>query len=341
MSMIIWRFKTRRTISYMASFYGFIAFLALLLLLVALTSPPKYRLNNTLGLAILLIPIMLVFLAIERLTPRPPEVVFTEDGLIVKGRKSFTVPKDAVVSNNVVCIRKSPAGLILHVTHGLVEYSLPLSQRQYDELVNALNTYWGWELPECPRVKPVAPEATPRAPETAPSGGEGVLWRWSVGKYGILYRIGWVGAVIVLFFIALGLYGIIGTIAWVFNWRGFLADLTVGIIVIALVGVLVLMTRDTLRLLFGSNAREVVLTSDGFTVTDRSGNVMFIPRDDALDSICISRAVAYGNWPYWNVEFIMIISYGGVTYRVPMNMGDFNRLQEALSRAWGRGVRNC
>jgi hypothetical protein len=187
----------------------------------------------------------------------------------------------------------------------------------------------------------VAPEATPRAPETTPSVGEGVLWRWSVGKYGILYRIGWVGAVIVLFFIALGLYGTIGTIVWLFNWRGFLADLTVGIIVIALVGVLVLMTRNTLRLLFGSNAREVVLTSDGFTVTDRSGNVMFIPRDDALDSICISRTVAYGNWPYWNIEFIMIISYGGVTYRVPMNMGDFNRLQEALSRAWGRGVRNC
>ena len=223
----------------------------------------------------------------------------------------------------------------LRVTHGLNNYLIPLSQRQYDELVNALNTYWGWELPECPRVKPVVPE-------TAPSVGEGVLWRWSVGKYGILYRIGWVGAVIALFFIALGLYGIIGTIAWVFHWVGFLADLTVGIIVIAIVGVLVLMTRGTLRLLFGSNAREVVLTSDGFTVTDRSGNVMFIPRDDALDSICISRAVAYGNWPYWwNIEFIMIISYGGVTYRVPMNMGDFNRLQEALSRAWGRSIRGC
>ena len=169
-------------------------------------------------------------------------------------------------------------------------YLIPLSQRQYDELVNALNTYWGWVPPECPRVKPVAPEATP-------SVGGDVLWRWSVRKYGIMYRIGWVGAVVALFFIALGLYGIIGTIAWVFHWVGFLADLTVGIIVIVIVGVLVLMTRGTLRLLFSSNAREIVLASDGFSITDRSGNVIFIPRDDALDSICISDAVAYGNWP--------------------------------------------
>jgi hypothetical protein len=335
MSMTIWRFKTRRSISNIASSIGFIAFMVFLLLLVALTSPPQYRLNNTLGLAIFIIPITVLFLMLGNVFSRPFEVVFTEDGLVVRGRGGFTVPKDAVVSGGVVCIRRSPVRLELRITHGLNNYLIPLSQRQYDELVNALNTYWGWELPECPRVKPVVPE-------TAPSVGEGVLWRWSVGKYGILYRIGWVGAVIALFFIALGLYGIIGTIAWVFNWRGFLADLTVGIIVIVIVGVLVLMTRGTLRLLFGSNAREVVLTSDGFTVTDRSGNVMFIPRDDALDSICISEAVPYGNWPYWwNIDFIMIISYGGVTYKVPMNMGDFNRLQEALSRAWGRGVRNC
>jgi len=334
MSMTIWRFKMRRSISNIATTISFIAFMAFFLLLVALTSPPQYRLNYTLGLAIFLIPITVVFLALGHVFSRPFEVVFTEDGLVVRGRRGFTVPKDAVVSGGVVCIRRSPVRLELRVTHGLNNYLIPLSQRQYDELVNALNTYWGWVPPECPRVKPVVPE-------TAPGVGEGVLWRWSVGKYGIMYRIGWVGAVIALFFIALGLYGIIGTIAWLFNWRGFLADLTVGIIVIVIVSVLVLMTRDTLRLLYGSNAREVVLTSDGFTVTDRSGNVMFIPRDDALDSICISRAVAYGSRMYWNVEFIMIISYGGVTYKVPMYMGDFNRLQEALSRAWGRGVRNC
>jgi hypothetical protein len=358
MSMTIWRFKMRKTISYMATFYGFIAFLTLILLLAALTSPPKYRLNNTLGLAIFIIPIMVVSLALERLSPRPPEVVFTEDGLIVKGRKSFTVPKDAVVSNNVVCIRKSPAGLILHVIHGLVEYSLPLSQRQYDELINALSTYWGWEPPECPRVRievgPVTP-TTPEAPETpeasAPSTTPGgVLWRWGAGKYNIMYYIELGGTVFYLFYLAIGLLTVIGVIAWLLHWNGFLADLIIVVIVIAIVSVIGIRVLRVLRRSMHSGVREIVLTSDGFTITDKNGNTLFIPRDDALDSICVggtttAMRIQIGNVPPYpsasDIEYVLLINYNGVSYRVLVPKGSFDRLQEALSRAWGRSIRGC
>jgi len=363
--MTIWRFKMRRTISYMAISYGFLAFLALLLLLVALASPPKYRLNNTLGLAILIIPIMLVSLAIDRLTPKPPEVVFTEDGLIVKGRRGFTVPRDVVVSNNVVCIRKSPAGLILHVTHGLVEYSIQLSQRQYDELVNALSTYWGWELPECPRVRievgPVAP-TTPEAPETpeasAPSTMPGgVLWRWGSRRYYItkaLYYIVLGATVYNLFLLAIALLTIIGVIAWLLtlalHWNGFLTNLVVIIIVIVIVIVFGVRSLRAVKWAMYSNVREIVLTSDGFTITDRNGNTLFIPRDDALDSICVggittAMRIQIGYPPPFpsssDIEYVLLINYNGVSYRVIVPKGSFDRLQEALSRAWGRSIRGC
>jgi hypothetical protein len=361
MSMTIWRFKMRRTISYMATFYGFIAFLTLILLLAALTSPPKYRLNNTLGLAVFIIPIMAVALALERLSPRPPEVVFTEDGLIVKGRKSFTVPKDAVVSNNVVCIRKSPAGLILHVTHGLVEYSLPLSQRQYDELINALSTYWGWEPPECPRVRievgPVTP-TTPETPETPEASAPlttpgGVLWRWGSRWYYItkaLYYILLGATVYNLFLLAIGLLTVIGVIAWLLHWNGFSANLVITVIVIVIVIVVGVRLLRAVKWATYSGVREIVLTSDGFTITDKNGNTFFIPRDDALDSICVggtasAMMIQIGRGPLFpsssDIEYVLLINYNGVSYRVIVPKGSFDRLQEALSRAWGRSIRGC
>ena len=356
--MAIWRFKMRRTISYMAFFYGFLAFLILILLLAALTSPPKYKLNNTLGLAVFIIPIMVVFLALERLSPRSPEVVFTEDGLIVKGRKSFTVPKDAVVNNNVVCIRKSPAGLRLHVIHGLVEYSFPLSQRQYDELINALNTYWGWEPPECPRIRievgpvtPTTPEAPGvSAPSTMPGG---VLWRWGSRRYYImkaLYYIGLGATVYNLFILALALLTVVGVITWLLGWRGFLANLVIIVIVIAIVIVIGIRSLRAVKWATYSDVREIALTSDGFTITDKNGNTFFIPRDEALDSICVggtttAMRIQIGNVPprpsASDIEYVLLINYNGATYRVLVPKGDFDRLQEALSRAWGRSIRGC
>jgi len=66
MSETIWSFRVGGSIAGRALAYGFIAFLALLLLLVALTSPPQYRLNNALGMAIFLAPLIAA--------PRSPEV---------------------------------------------------------------------------------------------------------------------------------------------------------------------------------------------------------------------------------------------------------------------------
>ncbi|PLC64211.1 hypothetical protein B7L68_05010 [Thermoproteus sp. CP80] len=339
MSETIWSFRVGGSIAGRAFAYGFIAFLALLLLLVALTSPPQYRLNNALGMAIFLAPLIAAALVIDRGFSRPFEVRFTEDGLAVGGRRRFYLPRDAVVGGGVVCIRRSPVGLELRISHGLVDYAIPLSQGQYDALVNALNTYWGWAPPECPRAR-FEPGATttPMAPETTSS--EGVLWRWGARKYGILYSIGLGGAVVGLFSFALVLSAIIGTIAWILHWVGGLATLIITVVVVAVVGVVALMTRGTLKWLFGSEVREIVLTYDGFTITDRDGSVTFIPRDDALDSICISGATAFG--PYGQgIEYFLVINYNGMTYRVPMVYSDFTKLQEALSRAWGRGIRSC
>jgi len=90
MSETIWSFRVGGSIAGRALAYGFIAFLALLLLLVALTSPPQYRLNNALGMAIFLAPLIAAALVIDRGFSRPFEVRFTEDGLAVGGGGGFT-----------------------------------------------------------------------------------------------------------------------------------------------------------------------------------------------------------------------------------------------------------
>ncbi|MFP3485971.1 MAG: hypothetical protein RXO23_08350, partial [Vulcanisaeta sp.] len=306
-------------------------FIAFLLLLAALTSPPQYRFAYTLFIAIFFTAALAVSYAILRLLPSAVEVRFTEDGLVVRGRRGFTVPRDVVVSNNVVCIRKSPAGLRLHVIHGLVEYSFPLSQRQYDELVNALSTYWGWTPPECPRVKPVAPEATP-------SVGGDVLWRWSVGKYNVMFYIA-VG--VIVFYM---LYYIVSTlISLRVITEGVLIALAV---MFGLAGISARWTYRYYKRILRSDVRSITLTYDGFIITDKSGNTFFIPRDEALDSICVGGTTLLppiGNAPPTgsNIEYILFINYNGVTYRVPMLRGEFNRLQEVLSRAWGRSIRGC
>jgi len=339
----IWRLKRRGPLYDRLFIYGFIAFFLFLLLLAALTSPPQYRFNDTLGVAIISTAFFAMYYIILRLLPSAVEVRFTEDGLVVRGRRSFTVPRDAVVSNNVVCIRKSPAGLRLHVIHGLVEYSFPLSQRQYNELINALSTYWGWEPPECPRVRIEVGPVTPTTPETpeasAPSTMPGgVLWRWSVGKYNVMFYI--VVGVIVFYM----LYYIVSTlISLRVITEGVLIALAV---MFGLAGISARWTYRYYKRRLVSDVRSITLTYDGFTITDKSGNTFFIPRDDALDSICVGGTAlvpSIGNAPPTgsNIEYILLINYNGVTYRVPMLRGEFNRLQEVLSRAWGRSIRDC
>ena len=336
----IWRLKRRGALYDRLFIYGLIAFFLFLLLLAALTSPPQYRFNDTLGLAIISTAFFAMYYVILRLLPSAVEVRFTEDGLVVRGRRGFTVPRDVVVNNNVVCIRKSPAGLRLHVIHGLVEYSFPLSQRQYDELVNALGTYWGWEPPECPRVRIEVGHVTPITPETsAPSTMPGgVLWRWGAGKYNVMFYI--VVGVIVFYM----LYYIVSTlISLRVITEGVLIALAV---MFGLAGISARWTYRYYKRRLVSDVRSITLTYDGFTITDKSGNTFFIPRDDALDSICVGGTAlvpSIGNAPPTglNIEYILLINYNGVTYRVPMLRGEFNRLQEVLSRAWGRSIRGC
>ncbi|KUO84499.1 MAG: hypothetical protein AT716_03720 [Vulcanisaeta sp. MG_3] len=343
MTRAIWRLKRRGPLYDRLFIYGFIAFFLFLLLLAALTSPPQYRFNDTLGVAIISTAFFAMYYIILRLLPSAVEVRFTEDGLVVRGRRGFTVPRDVVVSNNVVCIRKSPAGLRLHVIHGLVEYSFPLSQRQYDELINALSTYWGWEPPECPRIRIEVGPVTPTTPETpeasAPSTMPGgVLWRWSVGKYNVMFYI--VVGVIVFYM----LYYIVSTlISLRVITEGVLIALAV---MFGLAGISARWTYRYYKRRLVSDVRSITLTYDGFTITDRSGNTFFISRDDALDSICVGGTTLMppiGNVPPTgsNIEYVLLIDYNGVTYRVPMLRGEFNRLQEVLSRAWGRSIRGC
>jgi uncharacterized membrane protein len=80
-------------------------------------------------------------------------VTFTEDGLVIGrgGRRGRVfIPKSVVITGNVICIRRESRELSLRVTYESFDYTIPLSQRQYDRLVNGLTTHWGWIPPECP-----------------------------------------------------------------------------------------------------------------------------------------------------------------------------------------------
>jgi len=77
-------------------------------------------------------------------------VKFTEDGLVVRGRGGFSVSRNIVIAGNVVCIRKTPRGIRLRIKHGSLDYTIPLDPIQYEALINALTTHWGWIPPECP-----------------------------------------------------------------------------------------------------------------------------------------------------------------------------------------------
>ena len=82
--------------------------------------------------------------------PRTVVATFTEDELLVDGgRGGFSLPRDVVVNNNVVCITRAHWGLKLRVIHGSIDYSIPLSKWRYNKLVNKLREHWGWAPPEC------------------------------------------------------------------------------------------------------------------------------------------------------------------------------------------------
>jgi len=89
--------------------------------------------------------------AIIIILPRTVVATFTEDKLLVSGRRGgFSLPRDVVVNNNVVCITRTRWVLKLRVTHGSLDYTIPLSKWWYNKLVNKLRKHWGWIPPECP-----------------------------------------------------------------------------------------------------------------------------------------------------------------------------------------------
>jgi len=82
--------------------------------------------------------------------PRTVVATFTVDELLVSGKRGgFSLPRDVVVNNNVVCITRTRWVLKLRVTHGSIDYTIPLSKWQYNRLVNKLRKHWGWAPPEC------------------------------------------------------------------------------------------------------------------------------------------------------------------------------------------------
>jgi hypothetical protein len=110
MSETIWSFRVGGSIAGKALTYGFIAFLALLLLLVALTSPPQYRLNNALGMAIFLAPLIAAALVIDR--------GFFEAvrGQVHGGRAGRRRPEEVLRAEGCGCWRRR--GLYQEVTRG-------------------------------------------------------------------------------------------------------------------------------------------------------------------------------------------------------------------------------
>jgi hypothetical protein len=88
--------------------------------------------------------------AIIIILPRTVVATFTEDELLVSGRRGgFSLPRDVVVNNNVVCITRTRWVLKLRVTHGSIDYTIPLGKWVYNRLVSRLREHWGWTPPEC------------------------------------------------------------------------------------------------------------------------------------------------------------------------------------------------
>jgi hypothetical protein len=130
----------------------FVFFHVLLLIIIALvipSIPPRVSSMVILTLSSSYIAAMLYLVICRGLVI---VVEFTEDGLVVRGRGGFSVSRDVVVNGNVVCIRKTPRGIRLRIRHGSLDYTIPLDQVQYEALINALTTHWGWTPPQCPNI---------------------------------------------------------------------------------------------------------------------------------------------------------------------------------------------
>jgi len=83
---------------------------------------------------------------------------FTVDGLIIEpgGRRGRVfIPRDVVVTGNVVCIEWDPRdrSYRMRVAYGGRVYTISLmNKRLVDKMVDRLRRNWGWVPPECPRT---------------------------------------------------------------------------------------------------------------------------------------------------------------------------------------------
>ena len=130
----------------------FVFFHVLLLIIIALvipSIPPRVSSMVILTLSSSYITAMLYLVICRGLVI---VVEFTEDGLVVRSARGFTVPRNMVIAGNVVCITRSRWGLRLRIRYGSLDCSIPLDPIQYEALINALTTHWSWTPPQCPRT---------------------------------------------------------------------------------------------------------------------------------------------------------------------------------------------
>jgi len=101
------------------------------------------------SIALVAIPIIIIIIVMS--VTLSTKVKVTENGLIIEtgGGDVVTIPKDEVKSKNILCIKRTGWGLQLRIYYKSVDVSLPLSQGQYDALINALREHWNWTPPEC------------------------------------------------------------------------------------------------------------------------------------------------------------------------------------------------
>ena len=127
-------------------FFFYVFLLLIIIALVIPSIPPRVSSMVILTLSLSYITAMLYLILRRGLVI---VVKFTEDGLVVHSVRGFTVPRNMVIAGNVVCITRTRWVLKLRVTHGSIDYTIPLSKWQYNRLVNKLRKHWGWVPPEC------------------------------------------------------------------------------------------------------------------------------------------------------------------------------------------------
>jgi hypothetical protein len=148
------------------------------------------------------------------------------------------------------------------------------------------------------------------------TSGGGVIWRWDMRENSTTWSI------------------VIGFIAFFMALFAAVSITSNGLITLAVSLVTAFITAIVVYYKLG--VRSIALTHEGLLITDMRGNVIFIPKDKAVDSMCISGPTV-GDKYYL---YINKCKYN-IGYRVSISESDLTRLQEALSRTWGRVIRYC